>query len=128
MIAIAAVLIGLRLHLRLGIQRRRLDASDIFICLAWIASIAGSSMDVVAYCFGALSSSVTNTMVGYHGTDEQTLVLMKVCQPPLVSVSTVYVKFPMVEDEHLRSSWKSNMFPPGRLRVYRSILRKYLPS
>jgi hypothetical protein len=35
-------------------------------------------MDVVAYCYGALSAHVTNTMDGYHGTDEQTLVLLKV--------------------------------------------------
>ncbi|RSL91785.1 hypothetical protein CEP51_000143 [Fusarium floridanum] len=54
LIALAAVIIGARIYLRLKIQRHRLLASDYFMIAAWCSAVSCASVNVVMKVHGAL--------------------------------------------------------------------------
>lgn len=67
-----------RLYLRLKIQRRRLLASDMFICGAWVAGVAITSLNVLLQQLGALEPSVKTNMEGFKGDPEDIPKIFKV--------------------------------------------------
>ncbi|KAH8688153.1 hypothetical protein BGZ61DRAFT_452838 [Ilyonectria robusta] len=78
LIAIAAGAIMARLYLRLKIQRRRLLASDMFICGAWVAGVAITSLNVLLQQLGALEPSVKTNMEGFKGDPEDIPKIFKI--------------------------------------------------
>ncbi|KAH7127998.1 hypothetical protein B0J13DRAFT_646117 [Dactylonectria estremocensis] len=67
---IATVVIVARLYLRLVIQKRRIWASDIFMCGAWASAVATAAMYHLLVRQGVLDKSVTTDMQGYKGDIE----------------------------------------------------------
>lgn len=97
LIGVSALIIGARLYLRLGIQKQRLNASDYFMCAAWIASVCYSSIDTMFYRMGALSPDVSDTIVGFEASDEDLLIIMKVSEHLKPGVILSSVQFPRDE-------------------------------
>ncbi|KAH7114533.1 hypothetical protein B0J13DRAFT_515056 [Dactylonectria estremocensis] len=64
LISIAAGLIMARVYLRLRIMRQRLTPGDFTLCLAWLATVATSSVDIFFFKLGVLNPDVT---VGFEG-------------------------------------------------------------
>ncbi|KAH6993602.1 hypothetical protein EDB82DRAFT_524687 [Fusarium venenatum] len=60
-----------RLYLRLILQRRRLLASDYFMCAGWCTAAASACFDIVFYQDGAMRQGVTLGLVGFEGTAEE---------------------------------------------------------
>ncbi|KAH7176984.1 hypothetical protein EDB81DRAFT_752298 [Dactylonectria macrodidyma] len=67
---IATVVITARLYLRLVIQKRRIWASDLFMCGAWASAVATAAMYHLLVRQGVLDKSVTTDMQGYKGDPE----------------------------------------------------------
>lgn len=72
-------MIGARLFMRLRIKRQTFQASDAFLCLAWIASVTTASFDIIFFQMGILDENVSLTLVGYAGTAEEKTTYAKVC-------------------------------------------------
>lgn len=77
-----------RLYMRLRIKRQTFQASDAFLCLAWMASVTTASFDIIFIRMGILHESVSVTLVGYTGTPEDIEFYNKVCYYEPVIAST----------------------------------------
>ncbi|KAM5350321.1 hypothetical protein ACJ41O_006826 [Fusarium nematophilum] len=64
LISVAAGLIIARVYLRLRIMRQRLTLADFTLFLAWLATIATSSVDIFFFKLGVLNPDVT---IGFEG-------------------------------------------------------------
>ncbi|KAH8686294.1 hypothetical protein BGZ61DRAFT_296845, partial [Ilyonectria robusta] len=85
LIFIAAVAIGARLYLRLGIQKRRLLSSDILMSLAWVASVVTEAFTIKLAQSNALDPKVKSTFEGFEGSSEELAFVLKmfwVCSIP----------------------------------------------
>ncbi|KAH8723965.1 hypothetical protein GQ44DRAFT_773544 [Phaeosphaeriaceae sp. PMI808] len=67
LLAISGIAIIARLYLRLKINRRKLVASDVCICLAWCAAMVTIAFDIVFFQMGILNPNVDALLKGYHG-------------------------------------------------------------
>lgn len=82
LIFIAAVAIGARLYLRLGIQKRRLLSSDILMSLAWVASVVTEAFTIKLAQSNALDPKVKSTFEGFEGSSEELAFVLKVGTMP----------------------------------------------
>ncbi|KAG8351607.1 hypothetical protein FVEN_g13020 [Fusarium venenatum] len=73
-----------RLYLRLILQRRRLLASDYFMCAGWCTAAASACFDIVFYQDGAMRQGVTLGLVGFEGTAEEASEFYKVSKQRLI--------------------------------------------
>ncbi|KAL6916547.1 hypothetical protein FSST1_008042 [Fusarium sambucinum] len=71
LLSVALGVIVARLYLRLILQRRRLLASDCFMCAGWCTTAASACFDIVFYQKGAMRQGVTLGLVGFEGTAEE---------------------------------------------------------
>ncbi|KAI1060858.1 hypothetical protein LB507_010148 [Fusarium sp. FIESC RH6] len=68
---IAFAVILARLYLRLILQRRRLLASDLFMCAGWCTAATTAALDIVFWRMGTMRKGVTLGLVGWNGTAEE---------------------------------------------------------
>ncbi|KAL8382183.1 hypothetical protein RB595_006119 [Gaeumannomyces hyphopodioides] len=78
LISIAAAIIVARLWLRVMIQRRRMWASDILMVLAWLASVATASTDIVFFRLGALEPHVDSFLRQYKGGVDNVILILQI--------------------------------------------------
>lgn len=71
-------MVGARIHLRLGIQRLPINASDILMCVTWLSSVVTCCFDIVYDKKGALRPDVSATLEGFEATPEEIEFLWKV--------------------------------------------------
>ncbi|QPC59686.1 hypothetical protein HYE67_001917 [Fusarium culmorum] len=70
-------LILARLYLRIILQRRRLLASDLFMCAGWCISCITACFDIHFYKMGVMQKGVTLGLVGFEGTAEEASEFLK---------------------------------------------------
>jgi len=56
LLAVAAAAIAARLYLRLALQKKRLTASDILMCCAWVAAAGSAAFDIKFATMGVLDA------------------------------------------------------------------------
>ncbi|KAH7020252.1 hypothetical protein EDB80DRAFT_220113 [Ilyonectria destructans] len=78
LIGIAAFVIAARIYLRLKIQRRRLQASDLLMMAAWCAAVSTASFDVFFYVNGILRADINYTLVNYDADAETFEYILRV--------------------------------------------------
>ncbi|KAK1995864.1 hypothetical protein LX36DRAFT_138931 [Colletotrichum falcatum] len=71
LIGIAAVLVGARIYLRIGLQGLRLITSDLIVCAAWVTCAAFSAFDIAYLKLDVLRPDVAFTLQGYNGTSDK---------------------------------------------------------
>lgn len=80
-----------RLYLRLILQRRRLLASDLFMCAGWCTAATTAALDIVFWKMGTMRKGVTLGLVGWNGTAEDASYFYKVrrCLFPFVQCANI---------------------------------------
>ncbi|KAJ4112507.1 hypothetical protein NW768_011674 [Fusarium equiseti] len=78
LLTIAFAVILARLYLRLILQRRRLLASDLFMCAGWCTAATVAALDIVFWRMGTMRKGVTFGLVGWNGTAEDASYFYKV--------------------------------------------------
>lgn len=82
LIAVAAAVIAARLNLRLRIQRRRLLASDILMCAAWLSAVATAGFNIRLAAFGSLDPFVDHKLGNYERSNGELSTVLKVSFNP----------------------------------------------
>ncbi|UZP39017.1 hypothetical protein NXS19_006833 [Fusarium pseudograminearum] len=77
LLSVAFGLILARLYLRILLQRRRLLASDLFMCAGWCISCITACFDIHFYKMGVMQKGVTLGLVGFEGTAEEASEFLK---------------------------------------------------
>lgn len=78
LIAVAAALIAARLNLRVRIQKRRLLASDILMCAAWLSAVATAGFNIRLAAFGSLDPFVNHKLGNYERSNKELSTVLKV--------------------------------------------------
>ncbi|TQN67215.1 hypothetical protein CSHISOI_08215 [Colletotrichum shisoi] len=74
----AGAVIAASLYLRINIQGRKLKVSDYFLCLAWCSAVATASFDIQFTVMGALHQNVKINLDGFSGSDDDTMLVMRI--------------------------------------------------
>ncbi|KAH7139747.1 hypothetical protein B0J13DRAFT_67579 [Dactylonectria estremocensis] len=90
LIGIAAALVAARIYLRLKLQRRRLQASDLWMIAAWCAAFTTSTFDIVIYVNGILRADLNYTLVNYTGSLEKLEYLLRIMRAGLIPYLTTF--------------------------------------
>ncbi|KAH7120492.1 hypothetical protein EDB81DRAFT_914107 [Dactylonectria macrodidyma] len=90
LIGVATFLIAARIYLRLKIQRRKLQASDLWIIAAWCAAFTTSTFDIVIYVKGILRADINYTLVNYTGSLEKLEYLLRIMWAGLIPYFTTF--------------------------------------
>ena len=77
LISFSFVVIALRLHLRLRIQRIPIMASDYLMCCAWVSAVITASFDVVFARMGVLDPDIDYFLTRYPGTPDDIIYILK---------------------------------------------------
>ncbi|CAG9952187.1 unnamed protein product [Clonostachys rosea f. rosea IK726] len=78
LIAIVAAILAARIHFRLKVQKkRRLQTSEILLCVTWLSVIATSAFDIEFARMGLLNKEVLTDLTGFHGSVEDIIHVAK---------------------------------------------------
>ncbi|KAH7146909.1 hypothetical protein B0J13DRAFT_674960 [Dactylonectria estremocensis] len=75
---LTASLIAGRFYLRLHILQLKLALTDLILSLAWLATVANSSVDVALFTLGALDAKVTVSLEGFNGDAASVDIALKI--------------------------------------------------
>ncbi|CAI6094600.1 unnamed protein product [Clonostachys chloroleuca] len=78
LIAIVAAILAARIHFRLKVQKkRRLQTSEMILCVTWLSAIATSAFDIEFARMGLLDKEVLTDLTGFNGSVEDIIYVAK---------------------------------------------------